>query len=269
MKVAALVGAAGVVLALPVGAQAKSRTKVIDLGLPTKNIKSFQSVGADVNDFFPHGVTIRVGDKVKFVPTGFHTLDLPPRGAGPVALLKTNGQTVTGANDAAGAPFWFNGVVQNIGFNPVLADPTKGTFGKKFTYRGKTRIESGLPLAAKPKPITVKFAKKGSYTFYCDIHPGMKGVVRVKGKKAKVPSKKADAKALKNQLKRDLSVAKGLPATKAPGNTVDVGVAGPHGEEYFGFAPGNLQVPVGTTVRVRMTPGSRETHTATTGPGDP
>ncbi len=113
------------------------------------------------------------------------------------------------------------------------------------------------------------FKKKGKYTYYCDVHLGMKGVVTVKGKKAKVPSKKADKKALKKQIARSVKTAKTLASATQPANTVDIGVAGKHGEELFAFAPANLTVPTGTTVKFRMSAGSYEVHTATAGPGDP
>lgn len=41
---------------------------------------SAKKTGADVNAYFPSATTIHVGDSVKFVPTGFHTVDLPKKG---------------------------------------------------------------------------------------------------------------------------------------------------------------------------------------------
>ena len=71
---AAIAAAVGV-LAVP--ATASAATKTVDMGPPTE--KTFQKAFSDVNDFFPHGTTIHVGDSVKFVPTGFHTVDIPER----------------------------------------------------------------------------------------------------------------------------------------------------------------------------------------------
>jgi plastocyanin len=256
--------AAGALLVLPGLAQAK--TKSVSLGPPPAASKQIQKAGpVDVNDFFPHGITIRAGDKVKFAPNGFHNVDIPAKGDDPTPLLAPTGENATGVNDAAGSPFWFNGQ-PNVSFNPVLL---QSAFGKKVSYNGKKGVQSGLPLAAKPKPLTVTFKKKGKYTYYCDVHAGMKGVVTVKGKKAKVPSKKADKKALKKQVARSVKTAKGLASAKPPANTVDLGVAGKHGEEYFDFVPKTLTVPTGTTVNFRMSANSYEVHTATTGPGDP
>src|SRR3954468_20039314 len=174
-----LVGLLAGALALAVPAAAQAATKVVDMGVPGPSQKAFQQSGADVNDFFPHGATVHVGDSIKFVPVGFHTVDLVPKGGLPLALFSPAGK-VSGENDAAGNPFWFNGQ-DKLGFTPALLTQN---FGKKLSYGGSKRVNSGLPLANKPKPLTVKFKKAGSFTYYCDIHPGMKGRVTVKGKKA-------------------------------------------------------------------------------------
>jgi plastocyanin len=262
--VAALV----VLLVLPGAAEAKSKTKTVDLGIPKAFGKQFQPTGADVNDFFPHGVTIRVGDKIRFRTPGtsFHSFDLPPRGGDMLPLITPTGQKVSGANDAGGSPFWFNGQDQ-VSFNPALV--AGASFGKKFSYNGRKRVMSGLPLGPNTKPVTVTFKKKGKFTYFCNIHTGMKGVVSVKGKRAKVPSAKADRRALKRQVATALKTAKRLPRTSAPANTINVGAAGKHGEELFAFVPDAVTVPVGTTVTFRMHPASFDIHTATTGPGNP
>jgi plastocyanin len=256
--------AIGALFALPGVAEAK--TKTVNMGIPPASGKAFQNAGVDVNDFFPHGVTINKGDKVKFLAVGFHSFDFPPRGGDMLPLITPTGQKVSGENDAAGAPFWFNGQDQ-VSFNPLLA--AGATFGKKLTFNGSKRIISGLPLADKPKPITVTFKKSGKYTYYCNIHAGMKGTVTVKDKGKSVPSAKADKKALQRQVATALTTAKKLPKTQVPANTIDVGASGKHGEELFAFVPDALTVPVGTAVTFRMHPASYDIHTATTGPGDP
>jgi plastocyanin len=254
--------AAVVVLAIPAGASAA--TKVVDMGLPTAQQKSFQGQFADVNDFFPHGTTIRVGDAVRFVPTGFHTVDLPAGGGRPLGVLAPAG-TTSGVVDAAGAAFWFNGQPM-LGFNPALV---RGIFGKKVAYTGAKRVESGLPLSERPKAFTVRFTKTGTYTYYCDLHDGMKGTVRVVAKSHKVPSAKADAKALKEQVASALKTAKALGnTTVAPGN-VSLGASGKGGVERFAMFPATQTVAVGTTLRFSMSASSYEVHTATFGLGDP
>jgi plastocyanin len=264
----AAIAAAAFVLVVP--ANASAATKVVDMGTPpdvAKPVaKQFTALGANVNAFFPATTTIHVGDSVRFQPAGFHNLDLPKKGGGPTPLLApVPGQTIAGAVDAAGVPYWFNGQA-NIQFNlPALAPVG---FGKKFTYNGSKGVQSGLPLAAKPKPVTVKFSKAGSYTYFCDVHPGMKARVRVRSKSRSVPSARAHAKLIGDQVSRALATAKKLAKVKPPAGTVDLGVAGKGGVELFVMNPGAITVPVGTTLNFRMSPGSYEVHTATFGPGD-
>jgi plastocyanin len=251
-------------LAVPASASAVTRT--VDMGTPPSASKAMQKTGSDANAFFPSTTTIHTGDSVRFRVVGFHNLDLPKKGGGATPLLVPQaGKTVTGLADAAGAAFWFNGQPV-IGFNfPALAP---AGFGKKFTYTGAKGIQSGLPLANKPKPVTVKFAKTGSYTYYCDIHPGMKGKVNVRAKSKRIPSAKAHAARIKAQASAALATAKKLAKTQVPAGTVDLGVAGKGGVEYFGMVPAQTTVPVGTTLTFQMSPGSYEVHTATFGPGN-
>jgi plastocyanin len=258
--------AAAVAVLVVVPASASAATKDVDMGTPPSAQKAFRPTGADANAFFPSSTTIHVGDSVRFVPVGFHNLDLPKKGGKPTALIAPTGQAIAGALDAAGAAFWFNGQ-QNLQFNlPALAP---AGFGKKFTYTGAKGVQSGLPLSNRPKPVTVKFAKAGTFTYYCDVHTGMKASVKVLAKSKKVPSAKAHAQLIKDQASKALAVAKALPKTKTPANTVDVGVAGKGGVELFAMVPEKTTVPVGTTVTFRMSPGTYEDHTATFGPGNP
>ncbi len=235
------------------------------MGPPPSAQKQFQRAHSEVNDYFPHRITIRKGDSVRWVAAGFHTVDIPARGQDIIPLIKPTGQKVAGVTDAAGTAFWFNGLDQ-LGFN---ADVMQSQFGKRVTYNRKRRLASGLPLQEKPKPFTVRFRRTGRFTYFCDVHPGMKGVVRVVGKRSKVPSRRADARAVKRQVASRLALAKRLEDKIVPANVVFVGVAGKGGVERFEFKPSNITVPAGTGVRFRMSPGSFEAHTATTGPGNP
>src|SRR3954467_4253030 len=106
-------------LILPGAAQAAQ--KDVSLGPAPAAQKALQPTGSDVNDFFPHEVRIHVGDKVRFVPNGFHTVDLPGRRSRKLPLITPVVQTIAGSVDAAGAPFWFNGERQP-GLHPPLPD---------------------------------------------------------------------------------------------------------------------------------------------------
>jgi len=255
----------GVTLVLAVPALAVAATKDVSLG-PTRDAqRALQRTVSDVNDFFPHEVRIHAGDKVRFVPNGFHTVDLPGRRSRKLPLFTPVAQTIAGAVDAAGAPFWFNGQPQ-LGFSRQLLTTA---FGKSRNYDGSKAVLSGLPLAQRPKPMTVKFNKTGTFRYFCDVHLGMTGIVRVVSSQSSVPSAAQDQRTVRRQAASTLATAKTLARTPAPGNnTVDVGEQGKGNVSFFGFVPSALSVPAGTVVTFRMN-ASTEVHTATTGPGNP
>ena len=258
---------ASAVIAVAVPATAEAATKTVDAGTPRSAQKSFRPYEADVNAFFPSTVTIRVGDSVRFRPMFFHNVDIPAKGETPVPTFAPNGQKVAGAVDAAGQPYWFNGL-DVIGPNPAVFAP--GSWGKKVSYNGTARVQSGAPAGPRTKPMTVRFTKAGSVTYFCDIHPGMKGTVRVRGRSARVPSARADARRKKAQVALALRRAKQAAAVRpADKTTVLLGSAAKGGVESFRFFPATLRVKTGDTVTFRMDRGSFEAHTATTGPGSP
>ncbi|MGB9185851.1 MAG: plastocyanin/azurin family copper-binding protein [Solirubrobacteraceae bacterium] len=225
------------------------------------NPKGFvKKYNPDINAFFNQRTTINVGDSVSFVLHGFHTVDIPAKGGTDQALIMPSGGLVSGANDAAGKPFWFNGKVPNLGFNPALFARTGGK-----VYNGSSRVDTGLPLGPKTKPMKVKFAKAGTYKFFCDVHPGMIGYVVVKPKGKAIPSATQDAAAQTAQATTAVKQAKKLLTVKQPANTVSLGEATPAGTELFAMFPASLTVKAGTTVTFRMSAKSRETHTATFG----
>src|SRR3954453_4673411 len=222
-------------LILPGAAQAAQ--KDVSLGPAKAASKALQSTGSDVNDFFPHEVRIHVGDKVRFVPNNFHTVDLPGRRTRKLPLITPVAQKIAGAGDAAGAPFWFNGQNQ-LGFNRQLLS---SAFGKSRNYDGSKGVLSGLPLSQKPKPMTVKFNKAGTFRYFCDVHPGMTGIVRVVSSGSSVPSAAQDQRTVRRQAAPTLATPKTLAKRPAPGNnTVDVGEQGKGNVSFFGFVPSAL-----------------------------
>jgi plastocyanin len=261
---------AAVALSLAVAPAAHAATKTVYMGLPPKDLAKFnQPYGTDAVAFFPNTITIVAGDSISFSAVAFHNVDIPAKGQKMLDQLR-KGPNITGLKDAAGNPFWFS----DVGFPSFSFDPSlqSGGLGKHLTYTGTKRILSKIPLDqahpfSKLKPMVVKFPKAGSFTYYCDLHPGMQGTVKVLAKGKKAPTAKADAKALAKQVAAAFKIAKTLRDTPVPANTIDVGMAG-NGVEYFNFLPNTLTVPVGTTVTFQMSPKSFETHTATTGPGD-
>ena len=246
---------------------AQASTRTVFMGVPPASGKAFQTQGADVNAFFPSAITIHKGDKIKFTAVGFHSLDIPGKGQIPLPLAAPSGRTIAGDNDPAGNPYWFNGQ-PDLEFPPALLPPNL-KWGKTLRYSGKASVRSGLPLGDNLPPTTVKFIKTGTFTYYCNVHPGMKAKVHVVAKTAKAPSAKSVAKAVKKQASADLRTAKALQNPTVTGNTVQIGNSGKGGVEIYSFFPSTKSVPVGTTLTFAMSPRSFDIHTATTGPGDP
>jgi plastocyanin len=215
----------------------------------------------DFNGFFPSSTKVHVGDSVRFAVNGFHTISFLAAGqAPPPLILPAAASPLTGKLDAAGASFWFNGQPNQV-INPVVAAPSGGK-----TYAGKGYLNSGLPApSGPPKPFVVKFTKAGSYTFYCLVHPGMKGVVKVLKKSRQVPSVKLDLAAAISQARTARTVALALRKVKPAANTVLAGNDGSGPTAWLRFFPQHLSVKAGTTVEFKLA-SMREVHTITFGP---
>ena len=256
----ALSVAAITALAAPGAAQAVTRS--VYMGPPPSAQKTLDPTGSDVNAFFPTTISVHKGDTVSFVPAGLHSLDMPATGR-PLPLFSPTGKKVA-FTDAAELPFWFNGQ-DELGFSKGLLPPK---FGRTVT-KGTTRILSGVPFGIKPKPLKIRFFKAGNFKYYCNLHPGMVGTVKVRAKRTRVPSAKLVALRVKQQVASALKVARTLVnETTVPANSVTLGAEGAGGVAYFGMLPQNLTVAAGTTVRFFMPARSSEEHTATFGPGD-
>jgi len=240
------------------------------MGTPREAQRQFgQQLQSDVNDYFPHRITIRRGDSIRWIPSGFHNVDIPARGQRITPLIVPTGQTVSNVLDEAGAPFWFNGPPPQplLGFNPELIQTS--LFGRRVTYNPSERLQTGLPLQPRPRPVTVRFRRTGTIRYFCDVHPGMNGIVRVIARRDRVPSRQADRRAVRRQIQSRLAIARDLARFRPPANVIRLGVAGRGGVERFAFQPSQLSVPSGTGIQFQMSPGSYEVHTATTGPGNP
>jgi len=127
----------------------------------------------------------------------------------------------------------------------------------RFTPNGFHTVDLPAKGSSGALPL-LKFTKAGTYRYYCDVHAGMKATVKVLPKSKPVPSAKADASRVKNQIATAVKTAKTLTKATQPANTVSVGVAGKHGVEIFTLAPSNLTVPAGTTVTFTMSANSYE-----------
>jgi plastocyanin len=247
---------------LTIPGAAAAATKVVVAGPPLDKPPPGVPRDSEVNEFFPRTIKVHAGDAVSFRIAGFHTINFPKKGAGaPPFAAPDMTKPITGAVDAAGAPFWFNG--QGTPIVPPVVGLGTGS-GKPYT--GAAELGSGVPQGSgKPKPFVVKFPKTGSFTYYCAVHPGMKATVGVVGKNKAVPSAKADAARVKAQLAAAIAGVKKLAKAKPAGGaaTVTAGPDSSKGPVLLRFTPSTLTTKVGAPVTLQMTPGTTEDHTFT------
>ena len=85
----------------------------------------------------------------------------------------------------------------------------------------------------------MRFTKAGLFRYVCDIHPGMKGAVRVVAKSGVAISGRRPRRV--SCRPRAIAVAKAFKNVKAPPNTVDLGLGGPGGVSLFAFSPEQAQ----------------------------
>ena len=150
-------------------------------------------------------MTIHQGDTIQWqgMAIGFHSIDLPSKGGTDLPFILPTNTTAAGLTDFAGNPFWFNGQ-PNLAFNPKLFAASGAS-----TYDGSARADSGLPVG-RPAPFKLTFTKPGTYVYYCDLHYGMRGIVVVAPKSAKIPTQAQEVEAIATQQSRDAKVAKAL-----------------------------------------------------------
>lgn len=247
-------------LAGPSAASAATRTVLV--GPPHRNN---QVPGApadgDLNAFFPSRLTIHAGDRVRFVFEGFHTVTLPAKGQPDPALVQPDAsRPVSGVNDAAGAPFWFNGRPTPL-LNPQVGLPAGG-----HVYDGSQLVGSGLPQEeGQVPPYVLRFPKTGTFKVDCGIHPGMDATIHVVPRGRRIPSARADAGLAARQIRRGVATLNALNrrAKAAPG-TVDLGFDAGRAILYRFVTP--AQVTAGTTVTFQMARPTTEVHTASFGP---
>lgn len=238
-------------------AVAEAASKTVTAGPPGK-IKGVPE-GTDFNAFFPGKVKVAQGDTVSFEFRGFHTVTFP-KGA-PPSLFGVSGK-VSGQNDAAGNPFWFNGADRAVLDNTAAAPSGDGRIDKKATD------SSGIPQGEKAPPYKARFTKTGSFTYVCLVHPDMKGKVTVVKKGIRTPSKQSDKARVAKQVAKLVKTAKKLAAFDGPGgNNVRAG-NDTKNVSPFKFFPADISVKVGETVKWDMTRGKNEIHTVTFGPHD-
>jgi plastocyanin len=216
------------------------------------------------NAFLRKTITVHVGDTVRWRFRGFHTVTVPRRGDEPPAFVLAARNKVSGVRDAAGQPFWFNGRLPVLRFNPRAAAPTRGS-----TYDGRSFRNSGLPQGRSARPYSLRFTRAGRFDYYCAVHPGMEGHVRVVSARRRIETaasnrRRADAELA--ALVQQARAAAAVPPRAA--NIVDLGRA-PRGQRFTidRFFPTRISAKVGRPVRFTMAgQNTTEIHTVTVGP---
>jgi plastocyanin len=259
----ALLTIAGLTAMLWAAPTASANTKIVVAGGPPPKALSPRAVkfnkDLDLNGFFRRRITIHVGDSVRWIFSQrvVHTVTFLAGQKRPTLEVPDPAHPYTGFNDAAGAPFWFNGqpsllIPPDHGF-PVGGPSTDGS-----SYRN-----SGLSAPAF-KPYRLKFTKAGTFRYTCLVHPGMDGSVKVVPKGRPVPSARADRAARTAELARAVKQSKRLARFTPQGNNVvaahDAGVV-----SWFRFFPRVKTIGVGQTVRFSISSKS-EIHTVMFGP---
>jgi plastocyanin len=250
--------AAGLVGTLLLPAAAGAATKTVTAGTPPQGVLPGVPPTTFDNAFYPRRTTINAGDSVKFDVLGFHNVLSVPKGEDAPPFV-VPGAPASGFKDAAGADFWFNGL-PIFGPNPQVFGPS----GDK-TIDGKELDGSGVGMEG-PLSWKVKFPKKGNYTLICSIHPGMKVTVAVKNERARVPSKKQDARRVAKQVKAATKLAKKLVAAKGPKGDVIQAGSDRKGVASLAFVPATKTVKAGVPVTFRMSKTSTEIHNVALGP---
>ncbi len=232
--------AVAVAAALLAPAAAPAATKTVYAGTPPKGALNGVPPTTVDNAFYPARIEVHVGDSITYrFATQPHNVLFPPKGKpSPALIVPDPAKPVSGAADAAGAAMWFNGQPSFSG-NPD----------------GKAKYK-------------LRFAKTGKYTYYCSIHPGMKGTVTVLKRSADVPSKADDAEAIKRQAKAATTRAKKLASFEGPaGDAVQAG-SDQGTVASLAFFPSTKAVKVGGTVTFEFSKSSTEIHNIAFGPPD-
>src|SRR3954471_13939882 len=219
---------------------------------------------ADANLFFPSRVVIHVGDTVTFKSQGFHTATYlgTHKASEFQVFVPEQGGTYSGVSDAAGSPFYFNGLPKFAYNVPQIFAPS----GSNVITGGADVRSSGV---LDKKGYTYKFTKPGDYVFRCLVHSMMNVHVVVKPRTAAVVSASAILKANAAELNAAIATAKALDKV-APqdANTVYAGVgkkvAG-GSIELMTFKPQKLTVKVGSTVTFQLN-SPMEVHNMVFGP---
>jgi plastocyanin len=243
---------------------AGAKTKIVVAGGPPPTAGLAGSTtfpkALDLNGFYRRQITVNVGDSVRwlFSRRVVHTVTfLRPGQKRPPLEVPDPTHPYAGFNDAAGAPFWFNG-------QPSLQIPPENGFPQGGSSTDGTNYENSGLSAPAFKPYKLRFTKAGTFRYICVVHPGMAGSVKVLPKGDAVPSASADRAARTAEyaqaVKRAAQLARFTPTADSVVAGHDSGAVA-----WFRFFPAIKNVAVGQSVRFSISSKS-EIHTVAFGP---
>jgi len=267
-RITRLAAIAGVCL-LGVPAVASADNLAVQVGGEVKN-----KPWIDLQGIYPKVPVVHVGDTIDFSIVGFHTIAVQPNGTDVLPLIVPTGGKFPVTPDANGVPFWWGDVVDAFGLNGAVFAPTP------LTFDGTAIVHSGGPTP----PLTqrsVMFTAPGTFVLACEIHPFMRGMVKVVDPGVKIRRFAKQEKKGMQQLRKDAKRAKQLDkkltkkANKHHGNarshghknkvkmhaTVRTGAGTPR-FSLLRFYPMDATVKAGGTITWKWT-GFNEVHTVT------
>ena len=199
---------------------------------PTK--RRSRTWAPDVNAFFPSTITIHKARRVRSVPTAFHSVDFPKKGDIPTPLAGPSGQRLPTTSTPPAIPTVQRPARPRVQPGARSAEPQLRQ--DRHVQRQGAPFGSSLPLGNKLKPMTVKFTKTGTFTYFCNVHAGMKAKVHVVAAKAKAPSAKADRRRSRSRSRR-AAHRQAAPEPDGLRQQLQVGNSGRGGVEIFAFFP--------------------------------
>ena len=211
-RLKAAFAAAVAVLAVP--ASASAATKTVDMGTPTaQGQKAFQKAPRRRQRLLParDDDPRRRLDQVR-ADRASTTSTSRARAARRLRADPADRPDVAGVNDAAGAPFWFNGAAAGR----LQPEPrsSRALRQEGDLHRRQAASSPGCRWRRSRSRSPSSSPRPGTYTYYCDVHPGMKGTVKVVVQDEKIPTRKGRQGGSTTQVASALKTAKRLAHTR-------------------------------------------------------
>ena len=235
-------------------------------GPPLKAPPPGVSKQADALAFFPRGATVAAGQSVTFMIAGFHTVTFGKQKSFPLVVPFPRGKQPA-LTDAAGAPLWWGGAAPLLSLNPRAIPQLGGaTISSPSQVRSSGLLRVLTAGNKPPKPYVLEFAKPGLYHFFCVVHPGMRGTIKVLPSTATAPAPAQATARAQTQLAHMIGDIKSIQSANPTEKlAVWVGTGKLNGASVTAFFPKRLVVNSGETVKF-VSHDPTDIHTVTFGP---